>query len=453
MRDIASFTALNRFGMGAGPGDADGIGSDPRGWVLAQTRLAPEVPPLLAGFRSSAAMIAAVFAARFDGPEARAAAQRAANEQEFRPELLARAAQMVTTSTPLIERLVLFWSNHFTVSTDRRATGFAVAAYEREAIRPHVLGRFEDMLAAVVHHPCMLVYLDNPNSAGPNSPAGIRRRASRGTATTLNENLAREVMELHTLGVDGGYAQEDVIELALALTGWSHGGYRRGGDEAVHGRFQFVHRQHEPGARRLLGRSYAEGGAGQAASMLRDLARHPATARHLATKLARHFIADDPAGDAVDRLARVFADSNGDLAEVTRALVAMDAAWADPLAKVKSHHDYLIAVHRAGGHVTPNPRSYFAPLRLLARMPFAAPSPQGWGDRAEDWVTPEALMIRVEWVHQFAVHLPATLEPQRVLEESIGAVARDVTRTWMARAPSPDTALTMIFASPEFQRR
>ena len=452
MRDIDSFTALNRFGMGAGPGDKALIGDDPRGFVQAQVRPPVAVPAELAGFSSSAAMIRDYAVAR----RARDGSIQQVNRSQFalfRDEVLAATALVVATPTPLVERMVRFWSNHFTVSRSRGPIANMIPAYEREAIRPHVFGRFADMLKAVVRHPCMLIYLDNPSSMGPNSVSGAGRIRRQGLETTLNENLAREVLELHTLGVDGGYAQEDVIQFALALTGWSHGGLRRGGDEEIHGGFVFVRRQHEPGPKTILGRLYPEDGEAEVLHILDDLARHPATAHHLATKLVRHFVADDPPDDAVRRIARVYLDHDGDLAAVTRAVAALDAAWADPLAKVKSHQDFVLAVNRAAGNADPRVPDVFRPLRLLGQFPYLAPSPQGWGDRAEDWIGPESVMIRLEWAHQFAARRAGGQDLRRAFEASIGAVARDATRTWVFRAPSQDAGLTMIWTSPEFQRR
>lgn len=451
MRDIASFIALNRFGMGAGPEDGARPGDDPRGWLKAQIR---PLAPIPGDFRPSEAIIADIFTARLDRPNRQAEAVRAAIRDDFRPSVRARTARAIATARPLPERMAHFWSNHFTVSTTRRVTAAAIPAYEREAIRPHVFGRFADMLMAVVRHPCMLTYLDNIASMGPDSPAGRTRRANRGVETTLNENLAREILELHTLGVDGGYDQEDVIQLALALTGWSHGGLRRGGEgDEVHGRFQFFRRQHQPGAKTVLGRRYDEAGADEGLAILDDLARHPATARHLATKLVRHFVADDPPAADVDHIARVFQDSDGDLAEVTRALIDLPSAWAEPLAKVKTHYEFIIAVHRAIGPEAPRARDLFRPLRMMGNEPFTAPSPQGWGDRAGDWISPEALMLRLEWAQQYAAGVPGGYVPRELLQATIGPVARQVTETWLLRAPSGDQALTLLFGSPEFQRR
>lgn len=453
MRDVASFVALNRFGLGAAPGDGDRMGGDPRGWVLDQIRPGAPLPRVYRNRQTSFEILRGIYAAQQQGTEQRGAAIRAAFRQEFNPSLVTRARLMIATNTPFVDRMTLFWSNHFTVSSSRRVIAPALPAYERDAISPHVFGRFADLLKSVIRHPCMLIYLDNIGSVGPRSEAG-QRRARRGLTQTLNENLAREILELHTLGVDGGYEQEDVISLARALSGWAFGGMR--GPEAarpVHGGFEFRPQAHDPGPKTILGRVYVENGADEGLAVLDDLARHPATARHIATKLVRHFVADDPPEAAVTPIARVFLDSDGDLAEVSRAVVALDQAWSDPLAKVKSHYEFVIAVHRASGRIRPARQEIFQPLTLLGQFPFSAPSPQGWGDRARDWIAPEALMRRVEWTRQFAAQLPASLIPARFLDDTIGPVAGDAIHDWVRRAPSGDAALAMILASPEFQRR
>lgn len=441
MRSVDAFIALNRFGLGAGPGGDAPLGGDPRGWLVSQ--LAGGVPAAPPG-RSADELLTEVSRARLDGQGEQAI--RLAMERDFRPALLARGAQLVQSEAPLVERLVLFWSNHFTVSTTRRAIAPMTPAFEVEAIRPHVLGRFGAMLRAVVRHPVMLTYLDNPFSVGPDSPDG---RAQGGG---VNENLAREVLELHTLGARGGYTQADVTQFALALTGWSHGGHPGSGDEALHGRFRFVPGHHQPGPKEVLGRRYDEAGEGEGLAILDNLARHPATARHLATKLVRHFVADDPPEAAVARIAGVFLDSEGDLAEVARALVSLPQAWSEPLAKVKTPHELVLAVHRALGGEAPPPGDYLRPLRLLGMMPFSAPGPQGWGDRARDWLTPEALMTRIAWLRGLTSARPEQ-PPRAVMEASIGAVLHDATRTWVYRAPSPRAGLAMVLSSAEFQRR
>lgn len=453
MRAISSFIALNRFGMGARPGDEETLRGAPRGWLNAQVRRDRPALPVYGRLRSSEQILRAIFEGRRTSPQAQAAAVRRAYRRDFYPSLVTRARLMIASDTPFADRMLLFWSNHFSLSTTRRISGAAIPAFEREVIAPHVFGRFSDMLRAAARHPCMLIYLDNVASMGPNSPLGIRRR-QRGNPGSLNENFARELLELHTLGVDGGYTQDDIVELAKALTGWGHGGIRLGNQEApVHGRFQFFEIAHEPGARRILGQAYPEGGAEQGLAVLDDLARHPSTARHIARKLARHFIADDPPEPAITHIAQVFAETDGDLAAVSRAIIALDAAWADPLAKVKTPYEFVIGVHRAAGRIRARRQEINEPLRVLGQVPFSAPSPQGWSDRAGDWIAPQSLMRRIEWTRRLAATLPSSLAPADFLEAVIGPVASADVRLWVARAPSHDAGLAMIFASPEFQRR
>ncbi|WP_323037145.1 DUF1800 domain-containing protein [Pararhodobacter sp.] len=453
MRDIASFIALNRFGLGAAPGDAERIGNDPLGWVLAQITPHQTAPRLYRNRQTSHEILRRIFEANLESPEARRAAIRWGYRQEFNPSLVTRARLMIASNRPFVDRMVMFWSNHFTVSNTQRLIAPAIPAYEREVILPQVFGRFAEMLKAVVRHPCMIVYLDNTWSVGPNSQAG-QARARRGNPSALNENLAREILELHTLGVDGGYSQDDIVAFAKVITGWTHGGVRYPNDQRpVQGGFEFRPDYHEPGAKIILGRRYDENGADEGMAVLDDLARHPATARHIATKLVRHFVADDPPADAVAQIAQVFQDTDGDLAEVTRAVVALPQAWADPLAKVKTAYEYVIAVHRAAGRIRATQQDIFQPLSLMGHFPFAAPSPAGWGDTAGHWIAPEALMRRIEWARRFSGLLPASLIPQQFLDDVVGPVASDDLHQWVARAPSGDAALAMILVSPEFQRR
>ena len=453
MRSIDTFIALNRFGLGAAPGEGDRVASDPRGWADAQVGRVP-MPEALMRFRSSADIIADMHRARKQGPATLRPAVREALRRDFGPEVMARARHHIATDRPFAERLVLFWSNHFTVSRAKGIIGAAVPAFEREVIRPHVFGRFTDMLRAATRHPAMIAYLDNQVSIGERSRVGRRRMERKGNAKTLNENLAREILELHTLGVNGGYAQSDVMELARAITGWSHGGMRFGRDaRPIHGEFEFQPNFHEPGPKTVLGITYREDGAEEGLAILDDLAHHPSTADFIATKLVRHFVADDPPAGAVRAVARTFLETDGDLAAVSRALVRLDAAWANPLAKVKSHYEFVIAVNRATGNAKAKRPNIMRPLRELGQQPFMAPSPAGWGDTAATWIAPEALMRRIEWVRRYAATLPPTLRPDALLEETVGAVADDSLRRWVDLAPSGDAGIAMVLASPVFQRR
>ena len=448
MQNIAAFTALNRFGLGSKPEDAAFVAGDPARWLKGQISASAALPASLQEFPSSADIMKDIHQARRAGDRMLRQQIGRKYRKNFAGEVTARARHMVTTDTPFAERMVMFWSNHFTVSRTRGIVGPALPAYEREAIRPHVFGKFEEMLLATTGHIAMLTYLDNMGSIGPNSRAGKRR------GKTLNENLAREILELHTLGVNGGYSQQDVIELAKALTGWSHGGI--GGKKStrpVHGRFQFRPAFHEPGLKTVLGETYRENGINEATSILRDLARHRSTAAFIATKLVRHFVSDDPPRSAVDTIARAFRDSGGDLAVVSRALVDLDESWAEPLAKVKTPYELIISTFRAVQTTDLNQRILNVPLRAMGQQPFNAPSPAGWPDTAAHWVAPEALMRRIEWARAVSARLPARIDPRELLVQTIGPVATDATRRMVDAAPSSDAALALIFASAEFQRR
>src|SRR5580704_7981891 len=255
-------------------------------------------------------------------------------QKTYRAEALARLQRGVMADCGFGERLVAFWSTHLCISANKGPLARMWAgAFEREAIRPHVFGRFADMLKAVEQHPAMLFFLDNQQSLGPDSRAGINRK--RG----LNENLAREIMELHTLGVGGGYTQDDVTSLARIITGWTFVGPQ--GILGTPGSFVFNANAHQPGPQPLLGKVYADDGVAQGESALADIARHPSTARFIATKFARHFVADDPPPALVARLQEVFRKSDGDLRVMTLALVDSDEAWQAPLTKVRSPYEFL----------------------------------------------------------------------------------------------------------------
>lgn len=448
MQSIAAFTALNRFGLGNKPGGPAGIADNPQKWLKDQVFKASALAPSLQAFPSSAKIMKEIHEARRSGDIERRKETGRKYRKNFAREVTARARHMISTDTPFAERMVLFWSNHFTVSRTRAIVGPAMPAYEREAIRPHVFGKFEDMLLAAAGHIAMLTYLDNINSIGPNSRAGKRR------GKTINENLAREILELHTLGVNGGYTQNDVIEVAKALTGWSHGGI--GGKKSkrpVHGEFEFRPVFHEPGPKTVLGKKYRENGVNEAMSILRDLARHPSTATFIATKLVRHFVSDAPPRSAVENIAKVFLDSGGDLAAVSRALVDLDDAWAEPLAKVKTPYELVVSTFRAVGKTDFKQYMLNVPLRTLGHQPFNAPSPAGWPDSAAHWIAPEALMRRIEWARALSARLPVNIDPRDILTRTIGPVASDATKQMVDAAPSGDAALALIFASAEFQRR
>lgn len=375
----------------------------------------------------------------------------------------ARFGLAVASEAPFVERLVHFWANHFAVSIDKLSViGFA-GLMEFEAVRPHVLGRFGDMLWAVETHPAMLLYLDQAQSIGPDSVlarAVANRRRGNGRTLGLNENLAREILELHTLGVDGGYSQDDVTELARALTGITMPGLappplRRLLGDVDPGEVRFVDAVHQPGSRTLLGRRY-EAGSGdiQPRSMIGALAAHPATARHLSFKLARHFVADDPPAALVNRLTAAFVRHNGDLRQWYGVLLSSPETWAAAPAKVKTPWEWAVSAARALGwnHMPPS-IGVAALFRELGQPVWQPGSPAGFDDVAASWLAPDALLRRIEAAQRLVRLAPAGTDPRSLATHLFGPLLSDATATAIARAESTAQALALLLVSPEFLRR
>jgi uncharacterized protein (DUF1800 family) len=465
--DYSAAIAANRFGLGAKPGELGVIGVDARGWLEAQLKGA--APMLSAsGLRPTAAILSDAADIRKQLQSQRRAATAAAAQsaevvatvmrlpQLLRPiyiaEIQTRLRNAVSTERPWVERLVYFWSNHFAVSIDKLVLLGVAGSLEREAIRPHVLGNFRELLLAVEQHPAMLLYLDNQRSVGPTSVLA-QRAARRERTLGLNENLAREILELHTLGVDAGYTQTDVTSFAKVLTGWSLGGGGGPMQAGVSGEFLFRPLLHEPGAQTVFRRYYAQSDQAQGRAVLNDLALAAPTARHIATKLARHFIADDPPPAAVAHIAHAFEHSDGDLPQVYRALLACEEAWQKPLAKYKTPQDYLLSIYRGlQVPVADTPRS-IAGFDLLGQRQFAPGSPAGWPDRSDDWDGASALMKRIEFADTVAQRLGGTRSIAELGPQLLGATYSDETRASLAHAATDAQALTLLLTAPEFLRR
>ncbi len=428
--DNSAIQALTRFGLGRQ--GTQPLPGDPAAWLRGQLAAADPGPPgpsLADGF-------AALQQDRMDRPPPGAPRQVGLL---FKGEVDALVNHAAATPTPFRERLAWFWANHFSVSLRGGRTAAFGGDFVRTAIRPNVTGRFGDMLLAVMRHPAMLTYLDNAGSVGPNSPAGLR------TGKGLNENLARECLELHTLSPASGYTQADVTNFARLITGWSVSN----GQQGPAG-FRFRAEVHEPGGQAVLGQDFPDGEAGGIAA-LAFLAAHPATHRHLATKLVRHFVADDPAAADVGRVAAVLRDTDGDLGQAAGALVGLPRAW-QPLAKLRSPQDYVLAALRAADLPADNRPDAAAVMRALGQPVFGAPFPIGWPDQAADWAGPEAMMRRVEWAYGFSGRA-ASLDPAALAEASLGPLLAPATASAMCGAGSRRDALTLLFTSPEFQRR
>ncbi len=470
--------AANRFGLGAGPDEMREIAEDPRGWVTAQ--IAPEkaLPAPLAALPSTLDDQMAFFLWLRDYRKALAAqsddAKKGSVEKSYVETLLpryrtavkARFDTAVGTSTPVFERLVHFWSNHFVVSGLKPVAIALPPSFERDAIRPHVTGKFADMLLAAAKHPAMLIYLDNVRSIGPHSAWAKRPPRRRGGFAAVpppsgrNENLAREILELHTVGVHGGYDQGDVTRFANVLTGWQvltprqllrfAARWAGIGDDL----FNFNAAAHEPGAQTVLGTTYPDGGVEQGEAVLRDLARKPATATFIATKLARHFVADDPPSSIVERLAATFRDSDGDLGAVARTLVDAPEPWAAPRAKLKQPEEYVISAVRTMGGPPLRARQLLASLREMGQRPYLQPGPDGWNDTEDFWLSPDGVWKRIEWAQLAArAWAGAIPRPDAFADSVLGGTLGSATRAAIARAESPAQGLALLLTSPEFMRR
>ncbi|HEY2008008.1 MAG TPA: DUF1800 domain-containing protein [Rhizomicrobium sp.] len=469
--------AINRFGLGAMPGEIASA-NDPKQWLVSQLGPADQPAPLDGQpFRDGATLVKDLQAFRQqrremkqDGDTKDLRAFVKQQRQVLIGEMASRFQQGFISHRPFAERLVWFWSNHFTISVQNPAVASLAGAYEREAIRPHIAGKFEDMLLAVATHPAMLVYLNNAQSIGPDSPAG--QLVQRG----LNENFGRELMELYSLGVDGGYAQADVIALAKLLTGWSVDIQPKGAgrmarlfqtsfnapqtfDGASSG-FRYFPARHEPGPVTLRGKTYADGFAGGRAA-IHDLARDPATAKFIATKFARHFVSDTPSQQLVARLERSFRDTQGDLKAMTRTLIEEPSAWDPAHQKMRNPVEYVTASYRLLGlpktqNAEQQIKSAMQACRMMGHFPLAAPSPKGWSDMSADWSGSDAVLSRIEWAQSLGSRLPQTVGAGQIValaNQTLGDRLSKDTQSAVAAAPTGGEALALLVSSPEFQRR
>ena len=444
--------AVHRFGLGARPGEIEAASRDPKGWLVAQIGTAAEQPVASDGgafpdsgllVRQEQEMIAARRAFKAGDTEAQKK-QAGGRVKIFADEMAGRFHLGFTTARPFAEHLVWFLTNHFTVSTTAGRTLNFAGAFEREAIRPYIADTFENMLLAVASHPAMLVYLNNVASIGPHSPAGARSGKGR------NENLGRELMELYSLGVDGGYTQDDVIALANILTGW-------GLDPNAPSGFGFFSNRHEPGAQSLRGKRYA-GDLRSGVQAVRDLAHDPHTAHHIATKFATYFIADEPSPQSVARLEAVFNKSGGNLKALATTAVEDPAAWTPAPGKMRSPVEYVTAGYRLldlprGDNAAQQIRAAMGSTRAMGEFPMTASSPNGWPLVSEAWTGPDAVLNRIEWAKQVGARMPPNFNAAAVADGGMGPLLAPATKTAMARAETQSDALALLIASPEFQRR
>jgi uncharacterized protein (DUF1800 family) len=459
--------ALHRFGLGPRPGAILEIASNPQAALLAELHSAP-LELRGDGLLPSGEAARETFAFQQERKAERMALREAhvamanpqsgdaapANAPKMGPALPqqiylseagARYRAALDARIGLTERLVWFWSNHFCVSADKGGPVRAMCgAFEREAIRPYVLGKFLDMLLAAETHPAMLFYLDNVRSIGPQSIAGIRQGKG------LNENLAREILELHTLGVRTVYNQADVTNFANVITGWTIRPFRQ--DPEHGGEFLFNPRMHEPGVQRVLAKSYPEDGFEQGRAVLQGIALHPATANHIATKLARCFVADEPPASLIARLANRFTATGGDLKQVMEELIKAPQAWSTPQTKLKKPSEWIVAALRASGAGMPDVRRIIQAQNLLGEPLWRPPAPKGFADDSAAWL--DGISERLDIAQQIArLAPPSTAEPDVLVDTALGPLASTETRQTIRRAESRQQALALLLMAPEFQRR
>ena len=476
-----SSIALNRFGLGARRGDA--APRDAGRWVEAQIAQYRPRPPAIAALAPGDAVMRDVIAYQQERRMARRARRQEGGDagtmaapagagttprtalpadvrddaralrQHYVAGADARLAAALTSDTPFMERLVFFWSNHFAISADKIVVTPLAGAYEAEAIRPFVARRFGDMLNAVARHPAMLNYLDQAVSVGPDS-AAAQRASANGRTRGLNENLAREILELHTMGVGSGYTQGDVTEFARALTGWTVAGRGAAGRQvrATRGGFAFAPALHQPGARTIMDRSYPAGGMEQGQAVLDMLAVHPATAKHVATKLSRHFAGDQPPAAMVERLATAFMSSGGDLPTVYRALIASPEAWVTTPVKFLTPWEWSVASLRAVGQTSLPAGSAAGLMQQLGQPLWRPGQPNGFDDIAASWAGPDAVMRRVEAAERIAARA-GPVDARRLATMLYPDALSPATQQAIARAESPGQALALLLVSPEAMRR
>lgn len=350
----------------------------------------------------------------------------------------------IDSPTGLEWRLVEFFSNHFAITSHNRLLKLLVPAFENEVIIANLNGSFADLLIAAVGHPAMLLYLNNERSIGPNSKAGKRNKK-----LNINENLAREILELHTLGVTGPYQQQDVIELAKGLTGWglSNAKSKQQG-------FVFRPQFHEPGTRILLNKRYAQTAQAQGLAMLEDLAMRPETAYFVCRKLARHFISDHPDELIIDAMVTTWLQSQGNISSVISTLLNTDRAWLEQGQKFKTPKDFLLSTLRASQLTLPKRFNFFSSLQELGQQPFNSGSPAGYPDTQEQWLAPSSILSRADWSSHFAKLWQAEVESiPNTVTAIFGDQLSQLSYNSIIRAESKQQALTLLLMSPEFQRR
>jgi len=440
--------AFQRFGLGAKPGNFKKVAKDPLRALVKEVNT-PGIAKI-SGKGLPSYYKAAQVSQKGDFSTV---------DKLRRRELDARIQKHMDVDIGFVERLVIFWSNHFSMSVNKSdACRGMLGQLERDVIRKHVLGNFSDMLLGVMTHPAMISFLDNDDSVGPNSKYGQDHGAG------FNENLGREVMELHTMGSGSGYTEKDVTAMALLLTGWSYvrnweAEYKyNGGNPKNRGKFLFRKGWHERGPITLMGKTYRRNGQGRGKQALKWLARRDATAEHIAFKLVRHFITDEPTAAMVEPLAKEFRETKGDLKKVALKLLRLPAAFDAPLTKIRTPYELQIAQFRALNRSYPEDNYWWVfagPLYAMNNMAWECPTPEGYPDETFYWLDPDGMTLRLDtaqvsgWVNDDRYKKSVVALADKMYGKSLTSD----TRSRIQHAGGQWQALTVLFTSPEFQRR
>ncbi len=455
MSNTRSFIAAHRFGYGANAKTIRKIKQQPQQWLLNQITADNALKELTLLDMQWNSQLAAEQLNLYQqqkkqektpkaSPQANMMLMASQNTQkqinkQLQKAISATVVHSIVTDSPFYWRLVDFFSNHFSVTGNGPRMRALAPTLEIEAIAPYISGSFADMLLAVESHPAMLLYLNNEQSIGPNSKAGKRSKGKRG----LNENLAREILELHTLGVNAGYDQADVTELARAITGW-------GVEGKGSANFSFKANLHEPGRRDVFGKIYQQDGVKQGVRILNDLAVNAKTAEFVSRKLVNHFVNDNPPQALVDTMVAVWLKTKGNLPQVLQAMIEHPLSWSEQGAKFKTPREFVISTCRVCGIKKINP-NFSKSLSILGQQPFAAGSPAGYKDTQEYWAGPRAMMGRIEWAEHVSKFVKNS--PVELAQNALGPLMDERTELLISRAESKSQAVTLFLMSPEFQKR
>lgn len=439
--------AANRFGYGARGDELIEAQKDPKKWIIEQLQpiqFSQPYPSSADVFKQHVKYVNARNKRKMSmaGENQPTENMKSMGRKYLRSMSVSSVTEAVSSPHSVSWRLLDFFSNHFSVTSNGQLLTGLSATLEREAIAPNLLGHFSDLLLASVQHPAMIIYLNNEKSIGPNS------KQSKKNNKGLNENLAREILELHTLGVDGPYTQEDVLALAKGITGWSISNLRK----AKQLGFTFRANTHEPGHRVFMGKRYPQSGIAQGETMLQDLAAHPATARHVCYKLACHFVNETPPSSLVDSMIATWHKTQGNIKAVMTTMLQADEAWLSTPQKFKSPRELVISTLRALGTMKIRDNVIFNSLTALGQEPFNAGSPAGYGDTQQDWLGANALMARIDWATKLA-SIRSDANAEKIMHAALNLAQTSHTYLSVVRAESRQHALALLLLSPEFQRR